>query len=102
MHISKNRIKCWTSVGKIVSDIPAPTGDENEPLQALIFDSIYDNYQGAIAYCRIKNGTVKVGDTIKLMATGKKFVVTEVGYFEPGTYNPAEKLTAGRSWIYRG
>lgn len=80
---------------KIVSDIPAPTGDENEPLQALIFDSIYDNYQGAIAYCRIKNGTVKVGDTIKLMATGKKFVVTEVGYFEPGTYNPAEKLTAG-------
>ena len=49
---------------KIVSDIPAPTGNENEPLQALIFDSIYDNYQGAIAYCRIKNGTIKVGDTI--------------------------------------
>ena len=80
---------------KIVTDIPAPTGDENEPLQALIFDSIYDNYQGAIAYCRIKNGTVKIGDTIKLMATGKTFTVTEVGYFEPGSYSPTDKLIAG-------
>ena len=80
---------------KIVTDIPAPTGDENAPLQALIFDSIYDNYQGAIAYCRIKNGTVKVGDTIKLMATGKTFTVTEVGYFEPGSYSPTDQLIAG-------
>lgn len=80
---------------RIVTDIPAPTGDENEPLQALIFDSIYDNYQGAIAYCRIKNGTVKVGDKIRLMASGKTFTVTEVGYFEPGSYSPAESLTAG-------
>ena len=80
---------------RIVSDIPAPTGDENAPLQALIFDSIYDNYQGAIAYCRIKNGTVKVGDKIRLMASGKTFTVTEVGYFEPGSYSPAESLTAG-------
>ena len=80
---------------KIVTDIPAPTGDENAPLQALIFDSIYDNYQGAIAYCRIKNGTVKVGDTIRLMATGKTFTVTEVGYFEPGSYSPTEQLIAG-------
>lgn len=80
---------------RIVSDIPAPTGDEKEPLQALIFDSIYDNYQGAIAYCRIKNGTVKVGDKIRLMASGKTFTVTEVGYFEPGSYSPAESLTAG-------
>ena len=80
---------------RIVSDIPAPTGDENEPLQALIFDSIYDNYQGAIAYVRIKNGTVKVGDEIKLMASGKTFTVTEVGYFEPGRYLPADELTAG-------
>ena len=80
---------------KIVTDIPAPTGDENAPLQALIFDSIYDNYQGAIAYCRIKNGTVKVGDTIRLMATGKTFAVTEVGYFEPGSYSPTEQLIAG-------
>ena len=80
---------------RIVSDIPAPTGDEKAPLQALIFDSIYDNYQGAIAYCRIKNGTVKVGDKIRLMASGKTFTVTEVGYFEPGSYSPAESLTAG-------
>ena len=80
---------------RIVTDIPAPIGDENAPLQALIFDSIYDNYQGAIAYCRIKNGTVKVGDKIRLMASGKTFTVTEVGYFEPGSYSPAESLTAG-------
>ena len=80
---------------RIVTDIPAPTGDENAPLQALIFDSIYDNYQGAIAYVRIKNGTVKVGDKIRLMASGKTFTVTEVGYFEPGSYLPADKLEAG-------
>lgn len=80
---------------RIVTDLPEPTGDENAPLQALIFDSIYDNYQGAIAYVRIKNGTVKVGDKIRLMASDKTFTVTEVGYFEPGTYLPAEKLEAG-------
>lgn len=80
---------------RIVTDLPAPTGDENAPLQALIFDSIYDNYQGAIVYVRIKNGTVKVGDKIRLMASDKTFTVTEVGYFEPGTYLPAEKLEAG-------
>ncbi len=80
---------------RIVTDIPAPTGDENKPLQALIFDSIYDNYQGAIAYVRIKNGKVKVGDEIKLMASGKVFTVTEVGYFEPGSYQPSKELIAG-------
>lgn len=80
---------------RIVTDLPAPKGDEKEPLQALIFDSIYDNYQGAIAYVRIKNGTVRVGDKIKLMATGKDFTVTEVGYFEPGSYAPSKELTAG-------
>ena len=80
---------------RIVTDIPAPTGDENAPLQALIFDSIYDNYQGALAYVRIKNGTVKVGDKIRLMSSGKAFTVTEVGYFEPGSYLPAQELSAG-------
>ena len=80
---------------RIVTDIPAPTGDETAPLQALIFDSIYDNYQGAIAYVRIKNGTVKVGDRIRLMASGKTFTVTEVGYFEPGSYSPTNQLIAG-------
>ena len=80
---------------RIVTDLPAPTGDENEPLQALIFDSIYNDYQGAIAYVRIKNGKVRAGDKIKLMSSNKTFTVTEVGYFEPGSYQPGEELTAG-------
>ena len=80
---------------KIVTDIPAPTGDENAPLKALIFDSIYDNYKGAIAYVRLKDGTVKTGDEIELMSSHKTFTVTEVGYFEPGRYEPTQKLEAG-------
>ncbi len=80
---------------RIVTDIPAPKGDEDAPLQALIFDSIYDNYQGAIAYVRIKNGSVKIGDKIRLMSSNKTFTVTEVGYFEPGSYFPTDKLIAG-------
>ena len=80
---------------RIVTDIPAPTGDENATLTCLIFDSLYDNYKGAIAYVRVKDGTVKVGDEILLMAAKKKFVVTEVGYFEPGEYIPSNKLQAG-------
>ena len=80
---------------RIVTDLPAPTGDENAPLQALIFDSLYNDYKGAIAYVRIKNGKVKVGDEILLMAAKKTFVVTEVGHFEPGTYEPCECLEAG-------
>lgn len=80
---------------RIVTDIPAPTGDENSDLKCLIFDSLYDNYKGAIAYVRVKDGTVKVGDEILLMAAKKSFTVTEVGYFEPGQYVPAQKLEAG-------
>ena len=80
---------------RIVTDIPAPTGDENATLKCLIFDSLYDNYKGAIAYVRVKDGTVKVGDEILLMAAKKKFVVAEVGYFEPGEYIPSNKLQAG-------
>ena len=80
---------------RIVTDLPAPTGDENSPLQALIFDSLYNDYKGAIAYVRIKNGKVKVGDEILLMAAKKTFVVTEVGHFEPGTYEPCDCLEAG-------
>ena len=79
----------------IVNNIPAPKGDESAPLKALIFDSFYDNYRGAISYVRIKEGSVKAGDEILMMATGKKFIVTEVGYFRPGNYIPAEKLEAG-------
>lgn len=80
---------------RIVSDLPAPIGDENAPLKCLIFDSIYNDYKGAIAYVRVKDGTVKVGDEIMLMANKKSFAVTEVGYFEPGTYAPSDKLEAG-------
>lgn len=80
---------------RIVTDIPAPTGDENAHLKCLIFDSLYDNYKGALAYVRVKDGTVKVGDEIVLMASKKTFTVTEVGHFEPGTYVPTEKLEAG-------
>ena len=80
---------------RIVTDIPAPTGDENANLKCLIFDSLYNDYKGAIAYVRVKDGTVKVGDEIELMAAKKVFTVTEVGYFEPGTYMPCDKLEAG-------
>jgi len=80
---------------RIITDIPAPTGDENAPLKALIFDSIYNDYKGALAYVRIKDGKVKVGDEIKLMSSNKNFVVTEVGYFEPGRYEVADELSSG-------
>ena len=80
---------------RIVTDIPAPSGEIDSPLQALIFDSYYDNYKGALSYVRIKNGVVKPNDEILFMATGKVFTVTEVGYFGAGEYVPAEKLEAG-------
>ena len=80
---------------RIVTDLPAPTGDETAPLKALIFDSIYDNYKGAIAYVRIKDGTVKAGDEMVLMSSGRNFIITEVGYFEPGKYEEAKELKAG-------
>lgn len=80
---------------RIVTDIPAPSGDENSELKCLIFDSFYDNYKGAIAYVRVVDGSVKVGDEIRLMAANKVFTVTEVGYFEPGTYVPSKRILAG-------
>ena len=80
---------------KVVTAIPAPTGDVNAPTKALIFDSYYDNYKGAVAYIRVKEGRIKVGDEIKFMATNKTYTVAEVGYFVAGTYVPTEELTAG-------
>ena len=80
---------------RIITDIPAPFGDEEGKTKCLIFDSYYDNYKGAIAYVRVNDGKVKVGDEIKLMATNKTFNVTEVGYFIPGSYVQAEELLAG-------
>ena len=80
---------------KIVTDLPAPKGDEEAKTKCLIFDSYYDNYKGAVAYVRVMDGTVKVGDEIKLMQANKVFTVTEVGYFAPGSYLPADELKAG-------
>ncbi len=80
---------------RIVSDIPAPKGDEKAPTKALIFDSYYDNYKGAVAFVRVKDGSIKVGDEIYFMATGKTETVAEVGYFGVGTYNPCKELLTG-------
>lgn len=79
----------------IVNKIPAPNGDSTAPLQALIFDSLYDPYKGVIVFCRIKNGTVKPGVQIKMMATGATANVVEVGYFGAGQFIPCEQLSAG-------
>ncbi|MCU6763413.1 Elongation factor 4 [uncultured Roseburia sp.] len=80
---------------QIVTKIPAPAGDPKAPLQALIFDSLYDSYKGVIVFCRIKEGTVKAGTPIKMMATGASADVVEVGYFGAGQFIPCEELSAG-------
>ena len=80
---------------QIVEKIPAPTGDSKAPLQALIFDSLYDAYKGVIVFCRIKEGTVRAGTPIKMMATGATADVVEVGYFGAGQFIPCEELSAG-------
>ncbi|HZW98097.1 MAG TPA: translation elongation factor 4 [Bacillota bacterium] len=80
---------------QIVEKLPAPSGDEDAPLQALIFDSQYDTYKGVIVHVNVRNGKVKTGDEIVMMNTKKKFTVTELGYFHPGSYLEAEELVAG-------
>ncbi len=80
---------------RIVTDIPAPSGDETAPLQALIFDSYYDSYRGVIVYVRVKDGTVKPGDTIRMMATGGEFTVVECGFMRATALEPADALCAG-------
>ena len=80
---------------RIVTDIPAPTGNENDPLRALIFDSYYDAYRGVIVYVRIKDGQVKPGDTIRMMATGGEFTVVECGFLRATNLEPAAALYAG-------
>ena len=79
----------------IVEKIPAPGGDPEAPLQALIFDSLYDSYKGVIVFCRIMEGTVRKGTPIRMMATGAEADVVEVGYFGAGQFIPAEELSAG-------
>ena len=80
----------------IVNKVPAPVGDVKKPLKALIFDSFYDNYKGAISYVRLMEGEVKAGDQILMMSSGKTFTVTEVGFFRPGSYIPNPVLQAGQ------
>ena len=80
---------------EIVQKIPAPAGDPEASLQALIFDSLYDSYKGVIVFCRVKNGTIKKGTRMKMMATGAAAEVVEVGYFGAGQFIPCEELSAG-------
>ncbi len=95
MVSAKNGINMEEVLQKVVHMIPCPEGDEDAPLRALIFDSFYDSYKGVIVYMRVKEGTVKSGDTIRMMYTKKEFVVTELGYLRPGGLSPANELKAG-------
>ena len=79
----------------IVNKIPAPSGDASLPAKALIFDSVYDNYKGALAYVRIFDGVIKKGDVISTMSNGKEYEIVEIGYFKPGGYVEADMLSAG-------
>lgn len=92
---AKNGLNVDQVLEEIVAKVPAPTGDPKAPLQALIFDSLYDAYKGVIVFCRIKEGTVKKGTPILMMATGAKAEVVEVGYFGAGQFIPCEELSAG-------
>ena len=92
---AKNGINIPAVLEMIVRDVPAPTGERDVPLQALIFDSQYDSYRGVIVYTRIKQGTVKPGMDIKMMATGAVYKVVEVGTMIPGGLNPSDALGAG-------
>lgn len=79
----------------IVHKVPAPKGDKTAPLSALIFDSLYDSYKGVIVFCRVMDGTMKAGTTIKMMATGATATIVEVGYFGAGQFIPCDELSAG-------
>ena len=92
---AKNGINIRSVLEMIVRDVPAPTGDREAPLQALIFDSQYDSYRGVIVYTRIKQGTIRPGQDIKMMATGAVYKVVEVGTMSPLGLTPADALGAG-------
>ncbi len=95
MISAKNGIGIEEVLEAVVTKIPAPAGSADKPLQALIFDSVYDSYKGVIVFCRIKEGRVKKGTEILMMATGAKAEVVEVGYFGPGQFIPCDELSAG-------
>ncbi len=92
---AKNGINIEDVLEKIVTDIPAPKGDKDKPLKALIFDSHYDSYLGVVVYIRVFDGTIKSGDRIRLMAQGSEFDVVEVGTMEPFGLKKADSLSAG-------
>jgi len=92
---AKNGINIKSVLEMVVEGVPAPTGDRNAPLQALIFDSQYDSYRGVIVYMRVMNGVIKPGMDIKMMATGAQYKVVECGYLAPKGMIPAESLGAG-------
>ena len=97
---AKSGLKVDEVLERIVTDLPAPKGDESNQAKCLIFDSYYDNYKGAVAYVRVVDGTIKVGDEIQLMATNKSFTVAEVGYFIPGSYMSTDEIKAGEVRVY--
>ena len=92
---AKNGVGIEDVLEQIVNKIPAPGGSSDNPLQALIFDSLYDSYKGVIVFCRIMEGTVKKGTPVRMMATGAVAEVVEVGYFGAGQFIPCEELSAG-------
>ena len=92
---AKNGINIEEVLEQVVTKIPAPHGDPKAPLQALIFDSVYDSYKGVIVFIRVKEGCVRKGTPIRMMATGAKAEVVEVGYFGAGQFIPCEELSAG-------
>ncbi len=92
---AKNGLNVEDVLEQIVAKIPAPGGSPENPLQALIFDSLYDPYKGVIVFFRVMEGTVKKGTRVKMMATGAEFDVVEAGYFGAGQFIPCEQLTAG-------
>lgn len=92
---AKNGINIEEVLERVITDIPAPEGDESAPLKALIFDSVYDQYKGVIVIMRVFDGSIKKGDRVRLMATKKEFEVVEAGFFGPGQFIPCDMLSAG-------
>ena len=92
---AKNGINIEEVLEDVIKKIPAPGGDKDKPLQALIFDSLYDSYRGVIVFIRLMNGTIRKGTKVRFMATGGVSEVVEVGYFGPGRFIPCEELSAG-------
>ena len=92
---AKNGLNIEEVLEQIITKIPAPVGDVDAPLQALIFDAVYDPYKGVIVFFRVKEGRIAKGTPVKMMATGAEFEVIEVGYFGPGQFIPCDELTAG-------